>query len=168
MPTCSHKRKTMPPQTFYQHKKPVVRWIVRLCFTLVFALNITCALSFILQPSLYTSSYELSGVSGQVALQGLGIAFLMWNATYLGPIIDPHRFYSLCIVVLTQQVIGIIGELIIVLSLPPGHLLLTQSLLRFILFDTGGLVVMALPFALYCHQLRCLRPIHVPTKKEPL
>ncbi len=120
---------------------------VRIAFALVFVVNVQCALSFVLQPGAFASAYELSGTAGAVAVQGLGVAFLMWNATYPAVVVNPRRFQPLAVVVLTQQVIGLVGESWIRLSLPAGHAALAASIERFIAFDAAGLVLMAAAFA---------------------
>ncbi|MEA5020055.1 MAG: hypothetical protein VB027_06780 [Gordonibacter sp.] len=118
---------------------------VRMATAVVFIVNVQCALSFVLQPAAFTDSFELAsaGVAGDVAVRGLGVAFLMWNTTYPAVIVDPRRFRVLHIVVLAQQIIGLVGELIIRLTLPPGAINLTASIDRFIAFDAFGLVIMA-------------------------
>ena len=124
-------------------------WAVRLAFAFVFAANVQCALSFVLQPAAFAPAYELSGVAGSVAVQGLGVAFLMWNATYPAVIASPHRFRPLSIVVLVQQAIGLVGESWIRLSLPDGHTVLAANIERFIAFDAFGLVLMAATLGVY-------------------
>lgn len=49
----------------------------RIVVAAVFLINVQCALSFALQPASFAGAYELSGVSGNVAVQGIGVAFLM-------------------------------------------------------------------------------------------
>lgn len=116
---------------------------VRVAYALVFALNAQCALLFVLWPDAYASHFELHGAPGAAAVQGLGIAFLMWIATYPAVIASPLRFRALSVVVLVQQAIGLAGELLIRLSLPAGHGLLAASIDRFVAFDAAGLAVMA-------------------------
>ncbi len=121
--------------------------LVRIAFAIVFVVNVQCAASFVLQPDAYAPAYELSGTAGAVAVQGLGIAFLMWNATYPAVIANPRRFRALGAVVLAQQAIGLAGESWIRLSLPGGHAVLAASIERFIAFDAFGLALMAATFA---------------------
>ena len=113
----------------------------------MFALNVQCALQFVLWPEAFAGAYELSGVAGEAAVRGLGVAFLMWNATYPAVIASPRRFRALYVVVLVQQAIGLVGETAILLGLPGGHEVLAASILRFIAFDAVGLVLMAAAFA---------------------
>lgn len=122
-------------------------WGVRVAFALVFAINVQCAVSFVLWPDAFAPAYELSGAAGAAAVQGLGIAFLMWNATYPAVIANPVRFRALAVVVLVQQAIGLVGESWLRWGLPAGHAALSASIERFILFDGAGLVLMAAAFA---------------------
>ena len=116
------------------HRMPRAAAIAtRVAFALVFAINVQCALSFVLWPDAYAVSYELSGVPGAAAVQGLGVAFLMWNATYPAVIVSPRRFRA-------------VGETWILATLPAGHALLSASIERFIAFDALGLVLMAVSF----------------------
>ena len=127
------------------------QWVVRIAFFVVFSWNVICALQFIFVPEVFVSSYQLSGTEGAVALRGLGVAFLMWNATYPAFIWCPSRFSALGVVIIIQQIIGLIGETIILLSLPGGYTLLADSILRFIIFDGAGLVLMLVSsIAFFC------------------
>lgn len=118
-------------------------WVVRLCFAFVFVVNVQCALGFALAPEAYMGAYELAGVPGRVATQGIGIAFLMWNCTYPLVIWQPSRHRALTGVVLAQQAVGLVGESLIRATLPAGHDLLTSSIDLFITFDAVGLALMA-------------------------
>lgn len=119
----------------------------RIAVAIVFALNVQCALQFVLWPDAFARAYELSGTAGEAAVRGLGVAFLMWNATYPAVIASPRRFQALYAVVLVQQTIGLVGETAILLGLPAGHEVLAASILRFIAFDAGGLALIAAAFA---------------------
>ncbi|MGL5173373.1 MAG: hypothetical protein ACRC75_05920, partial [Olsenella sp.] len=57
---------------------PRLDWIARIAVGAVFVMNVWCALDFVIDPGAYAPAYELSGVAGQAAVQGLGVAFLMW------------------------------------------------------------------------------------------
>lgn len=118
-------------------------WLARLAVAAVFALNVSCALLFILRPQDYAGGFEVGGVVGETIVRGYGILFLMWNVPYLPVMLAPHRQRALFIVVLAQQAIGVIGETWLYLALPAGHAALRATGLRFIIFDAGGLVVMA-------------------------
>ena len=123
--------------------------VIRIVFSLVFLLNIQCALQFILTPHSFMGAYELSGTAGKVALQGIGVAFLMWNATYPPYIFKPAKYPLLGGVIIAQQLIGLIGETYILFSLPSGHTLLCESIQRFICFDAAGLILMCIAFTIF-------------------
>ncbi len=96
-----------------------------------------------MDPASYMGAYQLSGEEGAVALRGLGVAFLMWNATYPAFIVAPRRFPVLGVVILVQQGIGLVGEIAIFATLPSsGFGLLAASILRFVAFDAAGLGLM--------------------------
>lgn len=127
------------------------RWAgiaARIAVAIVFAANVQCAVSFVLWPEAYTASFELdgTGIAGEAAVAGLGVAFLMWNATYPAVVVNPRRFRTLYVVVLVQQTIGLIGESWLRVGLPAGHEALAASIDRFVAFDACGLVLMAAAF----------------------
>lgn len=122
-------------------------WFARVAFAAVFAVNVQCALSFVFFPGDFAAAYELGGVAGEAAVRGIGIAFLMWNATYPAFIVAPQRFRALGWVILAQQAIGLVGESLLLAGLPAGHNVLAASVMRFVAFDGAGLVLMGIAFA---------------------
>lgn len=131
-----------------RRKTDVAARFARLAVGAVFALNVECALSFMLYPDRYAGGFELAGVPGEAALRGLGIAFLMWNATYPPVIWRPREHPALFAVVLAQQAIGVAGETWLLLGLPSAHETLRATITHFILFDGVGLIVMAVAYVL--------------------
>lgn len=127
-------------------QRTVVLWFVRLVVGIVFFFNVTCALAFIARPGDYAPSFEVSGLPGEILVRGMGILFLMWNATYPPVLARPDRQRVLFAVILAQQAIGVIGETVMWVTLPPGHPALWSTGLRFIFFDSAGLVGMGLAF----------------------
>ena len=121
-------------------------WVARAAVGLVFAVNIECALAFILQPQRYSGGFEVSGVPGELIIQSFGLLFLMWNATYPLVLLSPHTQRSLFGVILAQQFIGLLGETWLLLKLPAGHPALYATGLRFVVFDGFGLLIMGLAF----------------------
>jgi len=117
-------------------------WLARIVVGTVFLINVSCALVFILQPDKYSPGFEVTGFPGRIYVQGLGILFLMWNATYPLVIYNPIRYRAMFVVILIQQAIGVVGETWLWLTMPSGHLLLRTTGLRFMLFDGIGLIVM--------------------------
>lgn len=123
-------------------------WIARVLVALVFAINVQCALQFILWPGAYTAAYQVEGASAEVMVRTVGICFLMWNATYPPVIARPDRYRVLFGVVIAQQTIGLVGESLLLASLQPGLEVLASSIMRFVVFDAAGLVLLAIAFAL--------------------
>ena len=127
----------------------VCEWVCRICFTIVFIVNIHCAI-FIVDPGPYAWNFGLRGDSGHFAVRGLGIAFLMWNATYPVFIALPNLFKVVGGIVLAQQLIGLIGESLLLPYLPHASFLFAASIMRFIEFDAFGLLIMTIAFVLLC------------------
>jgi hypothetical protein len=123
-------------------------WLARLAVGTVFAANLACAAAFITRPETYAGAFELTGIPGAVAVRGIGILFLMWNATYPLVLLSPSRHRPLFGVILVQQAVGVVGETWMLLSLPAGHAALRRTGLRFIAFDFGGLILMAIAYHL--------------------
>lgn len=122
-------------------------WAVRLAYAAVFVLNVMCAIQFVAAPASFAGAYQLSGVAGEAAVRGIGVAFLMWNATYPLFVALPRRHMALGAIVLVQQAIGCVGECAILLTLPPaGYEVLASSIARFVAFDAAGLVVMGVAY----------------------
>ena len=131
------------------------RWAVRVSFLFVFLINVQCAISFIIWPDGFAPAYQLSGVSGQAAVAGIGVAFLMWNVTYPAVIVRPDSFYSLGVVVLIQQLVGLVGECLIWANLPSvGYEILCASIARFVIFDGVGLLLMGATFIWFSWERR--------------
>lgn len=124
-------------------KPSVATWIARVCFGLVFVINVQCAVSFVVNPAGFAGGFGLSGEAGNVAVAGMGVAFLMWNATYPLFIWQPRRWPVLGGVIIAQQVIGLVGESLIYSQLGPLAAVAGTAILRFIAFDAAGLVLMA-------------------------
>jgi hypothetical protein len=126
----------------------ITLWLARLVLAVVFFFNVTCALAFIAGPAAYAASFEVSGVAGEVLTRGIGILFLMWNATYPLAMWNPYRYRWLFLIVIAQQAIGLGGETWMLLTLPPGHPVLATTGWRFIAFDGGGFLAMLAAFTL--------------------
>ncbi len=127
-------------------RRPSLLWLARFVVGVVFVLNVSCALAFLMRPDRYAPGFELTGVQGRIMVQAMGILFLMWNATYPLVVIHPHRYRTLFAVVLAQQAIGVVGETWLLASLPIEHSALWGTGLRFILFDGLGLFGMGILF----------------------
>jgi hypothetical protein len=125
-------------------------WLARIAVFVVFALNVMCAIQFIAEPLRYAAAYGLPTTAESGAMvAGLGVAFLMWNATYPAVIFSPRRFRALYVVVLIQQAIGLVGESCIWANLIGqglGNGLMAAGIMRFVIFDAAGLVIMLAAF----------------------
>lgn len=121
-------------------------WVARIALSVVFAINMQCIVQFLVWPEHHAPAYALSGTAGTVAIQGLAVAFLMWNATYPVAIANPEKHRTIFAIVLVQQAIGLIGETMILSTIPEGFSQLSESILRFIVFDAAGFVLMGASF----------------------
>lgn len=121
-------------------------WAARIALSLVFAVNMQCIVQFLVWPEYHAPAYALSGTAGAVAIRGLAVAFLMWNATYPVAIANPEKHRIVFAIVLAQQAIGLIGELMILSTIPQGFPQLSASILRFAAFDAAGFVLMGASF----------------------
>lgn len=116
-------------------------WISRLLIFIVFALNITCAIQFLRQPSVFAPSFNLSGEAGIVVIRSLGVLFLMWNVPYLIAILHPKKYFVALVSSLIMQGIGVLGESWIYLQIQSLPFAKT-SIIRFIWFDAVGLILL--------------------------
>ena len=117
-------------------------WAARWLIAVVVVWNLECALVFWLNPGGFVSGFELTGISGAAAVRGFAVLFVMWNIPYLVALWQPHDCRLSLWEAFVMQTIGVLGESYILLSLPPGHLMLHISLLRFIAFDASGVVAL--------------------------
>ena len=119
-------------------------WLVRLLIGMVFFFNVQCAAAFLISPERYAPAFELAGVPGEGMVRGLGVLFLMWNVPYAVALWHPVRYFVSLSEAVGMQAIGVVGETLIWLGLPVAHTLARGAVLRFIIFDGGGLVLLAL------------------------
>lgn len=117
-------------------------WIARVLIGLVLLINVQSALVFFANPNGFAPAYELSGVSGAAAIRGFAVLFIMWNVPYAVAIFNPVRFRVSLFEAIAMQSIGLVGETLILWTLPIEHLILRGSILRFIIFDGAGLVAL--------------------------
>lgn len=107
--------------------------------------NTQAGIDFFLFPQHHAYAYELIGTPGEVAIAGFGILFLMWNVPYFFALWNPTRHRLSLIQAVIMQSIGVIGESIILTRIPSGeHSLLQESVWRFIIFDSAGLLLLIL------------------------
>jgi hypothetical protein len=124
-------------------KKPDLRlWAARLLIAIVVAWNLECALTFLISPGLYAPGFELAGIPGEAAVRGTAVLFVMWNIPYVVALWQPHRHRISLWEALIMQVTGLLGESLILWSIPAGHTILQSSLVRFIGFDAAGVLLL--------------------------
>ncbi len=122
--------------------------LARIFIIPVLAWNVQCALAFLIQPATYAPGFELSGVAGTAAVRGMGILFLMWNIPYAVALSDPLRRRVSLHESAAMQAVALVGETLLLLSLPDGFPVLRASILRFIWFDAAGLLLLLAAVAL--------------------
>lgn len=118
--------------------------IARALIGFVLFINLQCALLFLWKPSAYSSGFEATGLTGDFFIRSLGILFIMWNIPYLVAFLEPKKHRISLFEAITMQSIGLAGETLLLLSLPPDHISMHNSLTRFILFDSIGLSALIL------------------------
>jgi len=119
-------------------------WIARVLIGLVLGMNLACAIDFIARPNLYLSAYELSGEVGRAVIIGYGILFLMWQVPYFFALYNPRLHKVSLIQAVLMQAVGLIGESLLFRTIPMENSVLRGSILRFIWFDGGGLVLLVI------------------------
>ena len=117
-------------------------WTARFLIAVVVIWNLECALVFLLNPAAFAPGFELTGIPGDAAVRGFAVLFVMWNVPYLVALWQPRRDRVSLWEALAMQVVGVIGESLILFSIPTGHSVLHTSLLRFITFDAAGVLLL--------------------------
>ena len=130
-----------PPSEIRNH-------IARVALSAVLLANLSAAIPYLARPADYVATFELGGAPGEVAVRGLGLLFLMWAVPFIPAIVHPvkHRIAFAC--VLVMQVIGLLGESLMLVGLAAGHPALRATGLRFIAFDGAGLGLLLVAYRL--------------------
>jgi hypothetical protein len=118
-------------------------WLSRLLIAIVALWNLQAALVFFLWPQVYAAGFMLTGLPGETAIRGVGVLFAMWNLPYLVALWHPRRYRLALQLALAMQVLGVVGESLIYLTVPADYAVLRGSLLRFITFDAVGTLLLA-------------------------
>jgi hypothetical protein len=113
---------------------------------IVLFINLQCAIVFFLSPASYTASFELTGLPGETVIRGMALLILMWNIPYIFALINPHSYKTSYLQACLMQTTGLLGETLISLSLPTGHMAIQAALQRFIIFDGIGLLLLCLGY----------------------
>lgn len=127
---------------FAQQNNPWQVWVARLLIAVPLFWNLQAALQFMLNPQLFISSFQLEGVPGRAAIAGYGILFLMWQVPYIFALLHPVRFKISLWQALIMQTIGVVAESILLSTIPIEYALLRWSIIRFIIFDGAGVVIL--------------------------
>ena len=119
-------------------------WIARLLIGGVVFWNLQAAAYFILRPDTLLVSFQLEGVPGQAAIVGYGILFLMWSVPYVFALIRPQKYRISLWEALIMQTIGTAAESILLSTIPLAYVHLRRSILRFLVFDGVGVLLLAM------------------------
>jgi hypothetical protein len=122
--------------------KPAKLWAARACIALVLLSNMQCAVLFWTWPQIYAPSFELSGAVGEATVRGMAVLFVMWNVPYIVALWHPQRHRLSLWEATVMQALGTVGETVILWMLPANIPVLHASLLRFIIFDGAGFLVL--------------------------
>src|SRR5512137_2932530 len=114
--------------------------VARVLAAAVLMANLSAAIPYLVRPADYAAAFELSGVPGEVAVRGFGLLFLMWAVPFIPTLVHPVKYRVAFVCVLAMQIIGLIGESLMLITLPAGHAALRAMGLRFIAFDGAGLL----------------------------
>ena len=125
----------------------------RVLIFLVLAMNLQCAFAYIFNPLPYVAPFELGGEPGRAVVIGIGILFVMWQVPYVFALVHPLRNHRSLIEAVVMQAIGLVGETLLLFSIPSVHTILRASISRFVLFDAGGLILL---IAAVAYTLRVL------------
>ena len=107
-----------------------IRLTASILIGIVFILNIQAGLDFFFYPEKYVAAFELSGVTGQTAVAGTGLLFLMWNVPYAFALWNPVKNRISLIQALVMQMLGCIGETIILLRISANAISITKFLYK--------------------------------------
>lgn len=135
--------KKLPLLTETRHYAGWKVWIARVLVGIVLFWNLQASIQFMLKPELLTRGFQLEGIPGRAAGSGYGILFLMWQVPYFFALAHPVRFKISLWQALIMQAIGVIGESILFATIPVDYLPLRDSIIRFIIFDGTGVLILA-------------------------
>jgi len=121
-------------------------WIIRAFIAPVTFFNLQCSFEFLVHAERYAPSFDLYEPTGAFMIQGLGLLFLMWNIPYLYALIDPIRHATSLSEAVIMQAIGLVGETLLLFNVPSDFQNLHASVMRFILFDGSGLLLLLIAF----------------------
>lgn len=115
-------------------------WISRSLIGLVLFFNLESALLFLWIPQDYAAGFGVQGPVGNIIVRSIGLLFIMWNVPYLVAFLHPIKHRVALIEATVMQSIGLLGETVLFLTLAPGLTGISNTLSRFIGFDSFGLL----------------------------
>lgn len=131
----------MPTLTI--HRNEIWRaWVSRFLIAIVLFWNLQCSVLFMAKPLEFINAFQLTGIPGKVTIIGFGILFLMWQVPYVFALINPIRFHISLFEAVIMQTIGAIAETVLLMTITNEFSSLRSSIMRFILFDSAGLVLL--------------------------
>ena len=138
---------------FSRQANPRSVWVARLLLAIVLFWNLQAAVQFMFNPTAFAPSFQLEGIPGRAAVAGYGILFLMWQVPYVFALLHPVRFRISLWSALIMQTIGVIAESILLSTIPAEYQLLRNSIIRFIIFDGAGvLILLGALWVIRCQQ----------------
>lgn len=143
---------------FTHQTNPRSVWVARLLIAIVLFWNLQAAVQFIFNPAAFAPSFQLEGLPGRAAVAGFGILFLMWQVPYGFALLHPARFRISLWSALIMQTIGVVAESILLSTIPSEYAFLQASILRFIIFDGTGVLILLCALWLVRHQKSVLFP----------
>jgi hypothetical protein len=146
----NHRQRRQP--MFQPLNNPWHVWAARLLIAVPLFWNLQAALQFMIRPQVFVPAFQLEGVPGRAAIAGYGILFLMWQVPYVSALLHPVRFKISLWQALIMQTIGVVAESILLSTIPMDYTLLRGSILRFIIFDGAGVLLLVAAILLIRHQ----------------
>lgn len=136
------------------------RFGASLLIALVFVMNVQAGIDFYFNPGKYTTAFELSGVSGDISVAGVGLLFLMWNVPYAFALWNPIKNKISLVQASLMQFIGVVGETTLLYRFSnQDHPFLASSIKRFVYFDSAGLIFLLLATIIVYRHLNKQRGI---------
>lgn len=127
--------------------------IARLLIAIVLFFNLQAAVFFYLWPQEFMGGFGLEAAVGKPVVRAFGLLFLMWNIPYIFALAHPLRHRVSLIEAVIMQGLALAGESAILWMDGPFAEVVQMSILRFIVFDGIGLVLL-LAALLICEWLK--------------
>lgn len=126
-------------------------WIARWLIGSVIFFNLQAALMLLVWPQAYAGAFGVPGSSGTLLVRGIGLLFVMWNIPYLFALANPIRNRVSLVEALLMQIIGLVGEALMLAFGGVYPQAVNTAVGRFIWFDSVGLILLACAFWITHH-----------------